>query len=360
MITTALTDRSNIIKESSFNIFDSKVYINALATYYAYYGVIPSYKRISGIDHYKATKWIASSFNQQTVQQHQKEYYDSHKKRMECENVLYLLDNDILIDIQDNGIICVVHQKENESKAQEIVDNMKRFKRKRKPESKIHVITNYGIGLDIRPIKCPKPKMQLNKNYNDDLQMLHKDIVRLLSVKNKSGLFLFHGQPGTGKSTYIRHLVNNIKKKFIFLSPRLAGSLDAPNFISLLIENRNSVLIIEDAEELLGSREKTNNSAISMLLNLTDGLLGESLGIQTICTFNTQVQNIDEALMRKGRLMAMYEFKPLAPVKANLLLKDIGAGIITYQPMSLSEIYNTDKKGFSLNPGKNQIGFKVA
>jgi hypothetical protein len=349
-----------IMKEPSFNLFDSSVYINGLRTYYAYYGVIPSYKTISNIDHQKAIKWVETHFKDKVKQKHIKELYCSDKNRMEYENVLYLLNFDILVDIEDNGVVCIVYQTGNEKKAQEIADKVKTFKRKRKIEPKISVITNGVRGLDLSPIDCAKPKLQMDRNYNDDLQILHKDIIKSLSNDNRSGLFLFHGLPGTGKSTYIRFLVSNIKKQFIFLSPRLAGNLDAPNFVSLLIQNRNSILVIEDAEDLLTSREKDNNSAISILLNLTDGILGESLGIQTICTFNTQAKNIDEALMRKGRLMAMYEFKELATEKANLLLKETGASFIANKPMTLAEIYNTDKKEFTLHPSRKQIGFKVA
>lgn len=349
-----------ITKEPSFNLFDSSVYINGLRTYYAYYGVIPSYKTISSIDHEKAIKWLESTLKASIKQKHLKEFYCYDKKRMAYENVLYLLNNDILIDIEDNGVVCVVYQTGNEKKAQEIADKIKLFKRKRKIEPKISVITNGTRGLDLSPIDCPKPKLLMERNYNDDLQALHKDIVKALSNDNKSGLYLFHGLPGTGKSTYIRYLVSHVRKQFIFLSPRLAGNLDAPNFISLLIENRNSVLVIEDAEDLLTSRERDNNSAISILLNLTDGILGESLGIQTICTFNTQSKNIDEALMRKGRLMAMYEFKELETSKANLLLKETCAGVMTNKPMTLAEIYNADKREYSLTPSRKQIGFKVA
>jgi glucose-1-phosphate thymidylyltransferase short form len=78
------------------------------------------------------------------------------------------------------------------------------------------------------------------------------------------------------------------------------------------LNNKNSVFVIEDAEELITSREEVRNSNLSMLLNLTDGLLGESLGIQIIATFNTDVKNIDKALLRKGRLSQIYAFKALS------------------------------------------------
>ena len=91
-----------------------------------------------------------------------------------------------------------------------------------------------------------------------------------------------------------------------------------------LISNSNSILVIEDAEELIVSRDQKRNSNLAMILNMTDGILGESLGIQIIATFNTDLKNIDPALKRKGRLKSSYEFKPLESEKANQLLKNEG------------------------------------
>ena len=353
------TEKINLKKETTFGVFDTKGYLLYLPTYYAYFGVIPSYKTISGLNPTKAMKWIAHTYSNDALQNHRNENYNFDKKRMECEDLVLILNNNMLLHINDCGFAGIAYQQQNEEAAQAILVSLKSYKQRQAIEAKIHVIINGDYGLDIKLLKCPKPHLDMNKNYNDDLQQLHTEIMKELTQKNKSGLYLFHGKPGTGKSTYIRHLISNINKKFIFLSPRIAGNLDSPNFVNLLIEQRNMVLIIEDAEELLGSREKTNNGAISVLLNITDGLLGESLGIQTICTFNTPIHNIDEALMRKGRLKAMYEFKELTTHKANQLLKENGADITANAPMTLAEIYNSNKQSFVQSKPKNIIGFKV-
>ncbi len=96
-----------------------------------------------------------------------------------------------------------------------------------------------------------------------------------------------------------------------------------------------------------------------MLLNLTDGLLGETLGIQVIATFNTDLQNIDKALLRKGRLTALYEFKPLSIEKSKMLLQE--SGIKDYfvtQPMTLADIYNTKNEDYQFKRSTHpQIGF---
>ena len=115
-------------------------------------------------------------------------------------------------------------------------------------------------------------------------------MVKQLNKKDTNGFYLFHGQSGTGKSTYIKYLIHQLKKKVIFISPKMAGELDNLSMTPFLLENRNSVLVIEYTEELITSRDEVQNSNLTMLLNLTDGLLGESLGIQIIATFNTDVK----------------------------------------------------------------------
>lgn len=95
-----------------------------------------------------------------------------------------------------------------------------------------------------------------------------------------------------------------------------------------------------------------------MLLNLTDGLLGESLGIQIIATFNTHLNNIDKALLRKGRLTALYEFKPLAIEKSKALLKENNVlNTDVTEPMTLADIYNTEPNNFAEVKPQRTIGF---
>ena len=121
------------------------------------------------------------------------------------------------------------------------------------------------------------------------------------------------------------------------------------------------MLVIEDAENLLASREKGNNSAIAMLLNITDGLLGESLGIQVICTFNCKLDNIDKALLRKGRLKALYEFKKLSVTKSRTLLEKIGiTDIFVEEPMTLADIFNTHEQNFATKIERRGIGFALS
>ena len=61
--------------------------------------------------------------------------------------------------------------------------------------------------------------------------------------------------------------------------------------------------------------------------------------------------------MRKGRLIAKYEFKELETDKAQQLSNKLGFRTLITQPMALTSIYNQEEKDFQI--AKNNIlGFK--
>ena len=92
---------------------------------------------------------------------------------------------------------------------------------------------------------------------------------------------------------------------------------------------------------------------MSILLNLTDGIIGDVLNIKLICTFNTSLSNIDKALLRKGRLSLKYEFKKLAKEKCRKLLNDYTIN----EDMSLADLYNRDDENDYSKTNSKKIGF---
>ena len=99
-----------------------------------------------------------------------------------------------------------------------------------------------------------------------------------------------------------------------------------PGFLPFLMQHPNSILIIEDAENII--RDRTNdsylpNQAVANLLNLSDGLLGDAMHQQIICTFNCDVQGLDPALMRDGRLVIEHKFDKLSPQNAKQICKQL-------------------------------------
>lgn len=198
--------------------------------------------------------------------------------------------------------------------------------------------------------------LDISLMYNDDFQEIDQIITDSIK-KSKSGLILLHGEPGTGKTTYIKNLISSFKSNsFIFIQNDLVPDLLKPNFISFLLRNKDCILIIEDAEKVVMSRETQDSSVVSTILQLTDGLFSDYLNIKVICSFNTGLDKIDKALLRKGRMIARYEFEKLTIEKSNKLLKSLGYEEMN-QKMSVAEIYKLEDKNFS-DINQKKIGFR--
>lgn len=190
-------------------------------------------------------------------------------------------------------------------------------------------------------------KVDIEKNYNDDLP--YDKICDIINDNTRAGLMLFYGEPGTGKSSLIKHLIGEFSDtQFIFLDACVLASVQPAKFVNFLTENENTVLILEDCEKILASREVDGNSIMSTILNVTDGVISDILGIKLICTFNTALSSIDKAILRKGRLSLKYEFKKLSADKAKSLGFDKEA--------TLADIFNEEENDFSKKTTR-KIGF---
>jgi ATP-dependent 26S proteasome regulatory subunit len=200
--------------------------------------------------------------------------------------------------------------------------------------------------------------MDLALNYGEEFLKVHNVIIDRLNKPNDKGIILLHGDPGTGKTSYIKYLTKLVKEKeILFIPPSMAEMLSEPSFIPFLMDHRNTVLIIEDAERVISDREGNGSpTGVSNILNLTDGILGDCLNIQVIATFNMKKERIDQALLRKGRLIAEHKFEHLSIDDTNKLLKHLGKDHEVNEGMSLADIYNievelyktTNKKGSKL------------
>ena len=310
-------------------------YLWAKRMYRFCYNEIPSCLSIDHTNVQNLVPFIQREFSHLIQNEVFDKEFTQETKKLETTKYVCFLENKILLCTYLNTVF-VLYNTESEAFAMTLYKQIKRFARKQTTE--ISLIISKENSLQTKELHIKKPKIDLKSHYNEDFPLVHQKIITQLNSKNTNGLFLFHGVPGTGKTTYIKYLIHSLKKKVIFLSPKMAGTLDNHSMTELLIENKNSVLVIEDAEELITSRDTHfRNSNLSMILNMTDGLLGEGLGIQIIATFNTELKNIDKALLRKGRLQSIYEFKPLSSLKTNQLLHSLGHQTICLEPMTVAD-----------------------
>jgi len=114
--------------------------------------------------------------------------------------------------------------------------------------------------------------------------------------------YLFHGPPGTGKSSLAHALSTHFNMNLYYI-PLSDVSKDS-DLLGLLqnIDDR-SIVLFEDIDVFSAATEREQNGnslTMSGLLNALDGI-GTPSGIITIMTTN-HVEKIDPAIMRPGRI----------------------------------------------------------
>ncbi|MCT4663924.1 MAG: AAA family ATPase [Flavobacteriales bacterium] len=223
-------------------------------------------------------------------------------------------------------------------------------------QASFKVLSKNEHGFFTEEIETQPLSLDINTMFNDNFSEIDQIISKSID-EEKAGLILLHGLPGTGKTSYIKNLVNQFDtKKFIFVQNEFVKDLLNPSFINFLISQKDSILIIEDAEKVIMSRENNpENSVVSTILQLTDGLFSDYLSLKIICTFNTDIDKIDKALLRKGRMIAYYDFQKLSIEKTDALLNNIGSKK-QGKAMTLAEIFYTQEKDFT-GEKKNLVGF---
>lgn len=249
----------------------------------------------------------------------------------------------VLIDLYSTGSIDILIPNTKDCSSYK---NLFSFVKKFSPDSagKVYVFLSDGPSVFLEPLDVELTSPDILDNYNDDFAAPHKRIIEHLSTRKK-GIVLLHGEPGSGKTYYLRHLTNIVKKKFIWLPADMAGGLTGAGFLKVLKNRcRNSILILEDSEKYLQKRESGLDTSmyISNILNITDGMMSDVLKIQLICTFNCDESLIDPAILRSGRLIEKYKFGKLEQSKAKKLATKLDKKIHICEDTILSDIYNAE------------------
>jgi hypothetical protein len=226
-------------------------------------------------------------------------------------------------------------------------------------KSQVYMVVQRHGSLDLQSFDIEIPTMDIEMNYGPEWAKKHEELIEVFTTKKKKGIALLHGLPGTGKSMYIRHLISHLceNKTVVYLPNQLIPCITDPGFIPLMAEYSGSILVIEDADEAIKSR-KTGGGTVDKLLNLADGILSDFLGMQIICTFNNDLSTIDDALLRKGRLILKHEFGKLSVQSAQKLSDKLGFETTIEDPMTLAEIYNQEDKLSDIEKKDNKIGFR--
>jgi hypothetical protein len=312
---------------------------------------------VNDVDINKAFEYISKGNAGRLKAIYQKTFYNWQLNRQEFEKTVFRFHDRMLIELGQHYAEILFASADYEA-ANKLVEVFIGFKMAGKESvNQINIITLTGSCLELKQLQIKPVDLDIDLYYNDDFKTIDRTIKERLLEQNDKGIVLLHGLPGTGKTTYLRHLIAAINKKVLFVSPAVAGNLMNPEFIDLLIDHPNAVLVIEDAENIIMDRKYSSNNSVSNLLNISDGLLSDCLNVQIVCTFNSSINLVDHALMRTGRLIAKYEFGKLDVTKAQRLSAHLGFDRKIETPMTLAEI--TNPRAADQKPEKVQvIGFR--
>jgi hypothetical protein len=212
--------------------------------------------------------------------------------------------------------------------------------------------TNPSYGMTTESMELDTDRLvSLQDNYADDFADEYAKIHKALTEK-QHGFVLFNGPPGTGKTSVIMKLLQDFKDRPFIYVP----------MIPLLLEHskKHPIILMEDADDALMTRQGVAGSAVAAILNLTNGVLSDVTKTTVIATTNRELMDIDPALLRTGRLISKYKFPPLPAEKATALSAKLGKNVQYIKPAKLSEVYSGVESGTDPSmPGGNskKIGY---
>jgi len=173
------------------------------------------------------------------------------------------------------------------------------------------------------------------------------------SVMNMN--LLFYGPPGTGKSELARYIANRLDRKIICkrisdLQSKWVGEGEKNiKHAFLQAEKEEAVLIIDEADSLLFSRDRARNSWEISFINEFLTQMERYRGI-LICTTN-RLDGLDAASLR--RFNHKIEFDYLSAV-GNLLFYDLFLGPLVPDPLN-PEVLLEVKQIKNLAPGDFKV-----
>lgn len=213
------------------------------------------------------------------------------------------------------------------------------------------IYTTDGSSIDI-PLQ--NERMPVDEMYpflnGETLEKYYDDF-----MKSSASILLLIGPPGTGKTTFIRGMLQHTNSSATLTYD--ANILEKDYVFASFIEGDKSVLILEDADMFLKSR-KEGNTMMHKFLNVGDGLV-TTRGKKMIFSTNLpSIKDIDPALVRPGRCYDILNFSELNQEQAEKLATKVGVTLNGKRDKwSIADIFFNDSSGNKFKTKENKIGF---
>ena len=174
-------------------------------------------------------------------------------------------------------------------------------------------------------------------------------------LTDSAPVLILIGAPGTGKSTFTRTLAYTSKLKTVICTDE--GAVESGAVLSYVSKNSAGLLILEDVDNLLKSRE-AGNSFMSALLNESEGVCENEIKI-VITTNLTNIDKVDSALIRQGRTFDIVDFRNLTRDEAKVVADEEGLDISTLDGNSipLADVFGLKRPSYTRLARRKKIKF---
>jgi hypothetical protein len=194
-------------------------------------------------------------------------------------------------------------------------------------------------------------------NYPARVRESLGELTTLVEPHSSARLILWHGAPGTGKTTALRALMRAWEpwcasqyiadpERFFAQPGSIAEVISgvAPTLGRARPRGANwkrnpwRLVVAEDCDDYLRSESrKDSGPSLGRLLNLADGVLGQGYDSLILLTTNEPISSLHPALTRPGRCLARIEFTAFTATEARAWLAPAEAPVDG--PATLAELF---------------------
>lgn len=178
-------------------------------------------------------------------------------------------------------------------------------------------------------------------------------------MNSRASILLLIGPPGTGKTTFIRGLLQHTNTSAIVsYDPSV---LEKDYVFAGFIGGDKDLMVLEDADMFLKSR-KEGNTMMHKFLNVGDGLVTTHNKKLIFSTNLPSISDVDPALIRPGRCYDIVEFSELTQDQAQKLADKTGTKLSgVKERWSIAEVFHnantTPTKKLSSKTLERKMGF---